>query len=286
MTAKLAKNIGICAPSRAITRDLAEQVRAFAAQNFADVTLHFHEQCFAAHGHFAGSDAERTAAFVAMANDPALDAVWFARGGYGAARMTDAVIQELGPVASAKSYMGYSDGGNMLGAMYAAGIGQVCHGPMVSDISRSGGEAAIARALGWLSHADRSVLEPDLSTATPQVALNLMTLGMMSGWEHCPDLNGHIVLIEEVGEHLYAIDRMMFHMMNNFAGIKADDQHIAGVRLGRVSAVPPNDIDFAMTAEEIVSFWCARHNIPYLGRADIGHDVDNKIVPFGQLSLA
>ena len=58
-------------------------------------------------------------------------------------------------------------------------------------------------------------------------------------------------------------------------------QRVAGIRLGRVSDILPNEPDFARTEEDIVQDWCARAKIPYLGRADIGHDADNKIVPFG-----
>ena len=50
--------------------------------------------------------------------------------------------------------------------------------------------------------------------------------------------------------------------------------------------VTPNDPDFGQTPEEIVRFWCERSGIPYLGPADIGHDGDNKVVPFGLYSPA
>jgi muramoyltetrapeptide carboxypeptidase len=56
---------------------------------------------------------------------------------------------------------------------------------------------------------------------------------------------------------------------------------LAGLRLGRVSQVPDNDRPFGQTAEEIAQHWCSVNAIPWLGRADIGHDADNKIVPFG-----
>ena len=52
---------------------------------------------------------------------------------------------------------------------------------------------------------------------------------------------------------------------------------------GGVSDVPDNDPDFGEDAEEVVRFWCERAGIPYLGRADIGHDSANKVVPFGLL---
>ena len=52
----------------------------------SDVSLQFHEQCFAEDGHFAGSDDVRLAALLDCANDPGFDAVWFAMGGYGSNR--------------------------------------------------------------------------------------------------------------------------------------------------------------------------------------------------------
>jgi muramoyltetrapeptide carboxypeptidase len=50
-----------------------------------------------------------------------------------------------------------------------------------------------------------------------------------------------------------------------------------------VSLIPPNDPEFGQTPDEIIRHWCADSGIPYLGSADIGHDVENKIVPFGVL---
>ena len=55
----------------------------------------------------------------------------------------------------------------------------------------------------------------------------------------------------------------------------------AGLMLGRCSLIPENDPDFGRSEEEVARHWCERSGIPYLGRADIGHDVDNKVVPFG-----
>jgi muramoyltetrapeptide carboxypeptidase len=45
--------------------------------------------------------------------------------------------------------------------------------------------------------------------------------------------------------------------------------------------VPDNDPDFVLNEEEVTRHWCARAGIAWLGRADIGHDADNKVVPFG-----
>jgi muramoyltetrapeptide carboxypeptidase len=130
----------------------------------------------------------------------------------------------------------------------------------------------VRRALEWLG-GSRSGLEPSLDHR-PTVAFNLTTLAMLCGTPLMPDLTGHVVMVEEVSEHLYAVDRLFFHATAHLGGI-------AGLRLGRVSDVPENDRPFGSSAEQIARFWCQRHAIPYLGPADIGHDSANRIVPFG-----
>ena len=267
--------IAICAPSTPFTREDAAKVAALAAE-FPGLELHFHEQCYASEGHFAGPDDLRLAAFLECANDPAFDAVWFARGGYGANRIAADAIARLDRTAQGKAWLGYSDAGYLLAGLYRARIGRPVHAPMPVDIRRPGGEAAVRRSLAWLA-GDRSGEEPTLGGAHPAVALNLTTLAMLGGTPLMPGLAGHVVMIEEVSEYLYAFDRLLFHVSAQLGGI-------AGLRLGRVSEVPENDRPFCAGPEEIVRYWCARHAIAYLGPADIGHDAANRIVPFGLAS--
>lgn len=268
--------IGICAPSTPFTREDAARVTALAATTHPSAELHFHDQCFAESGHFAGPDGERLEAFVDLANDPAFDAIWFVRGGYGACRIAADAVAMLKGAARDKLYMGYSDAGNLLGALYRAGIGRVVHGPMPADIRRKGGEAAMTRALDWIVHASPTALEPAIQAGERHAAFNLMTLAMMAGTPLMPDLKGHVLMVEEVSEYLYGYDRAFFHVTSHLK-----DAGLAGLRLGRVSDVPNNDRPFGESAEEIAKRWCRKSGIAYLGRADIGHDADNKIVPFG-----
>ena len=269
--------IAICAPATPIKRKLAQRVTALAAEDYPQLKLSFHEQCFASEGHFAGSDPVRLAALLECANDTGFDAVWFAKGGYGSNRIAREALAGMNGHAAAKSYLGYSDCGTLLGALYRAGIGQPVHAPMPVDLKREGGEAAVRRSLGWLA-GDLSGQEESIGEE-PVAAFNLMTLAMLVGTEFMPPLAGHVVMIEEVAEHLYAVDRMMFHVTQHLHGI-------AGIRLGEVSKVPENDRPFGADAVEIVQDWCARSGIPYLGRAQIGHSADNRIVPFGLVEPA
>jgi muramoyltetrapeptide carboxypeptidase len=264
--------IALCAPGKPMRRERAALVEALVKREFPDTTVHFHEQCFVEAGHFAGDDATRLAAFLDCANDPGFDAVWFAMGGYGANRIAAEAVAKAGPAADRKTYIGYSDTGTLLAALYRNGIGRSVHGPLAGDIKRAGGHNAVRRVLGYLDNG-QSGLEPSLDTH-PAAAFNLMTLAMLCGTGFIPDLAGHVVMVEEVAEHLYAVDRLLFHVTAHLRGI-------AGLRLGRISEVPENDRPFGFDEEEIARFWCGKAGIRYLGRADIGHDGDNKIVPFG-----
>lgn len=263
--------IAICAPSRSICHEDAARVSAL-AEEFTGLELHFHPQCFFEHGHFAGTDRQRLDALVECANDPAFDAVWFARGGYGSNRIAEDALVRFDHAAQDKAYLGYSDGGYLLGGLYRQRIGRPVHAPMPVDVRRSGGEAAVRRVLGFIA-GDNAGLEPGLD-ARPVAVFNLITLAMLCGTSLMPGLAGHVVLVEEVSEHDYAVDRLFFHVTAHLGGI-------AGLRLGKVSDVPVNEVDFGQSADEIARFWCDRHSIPYLGRAAIGHDIDNSIVPFG-----
>ena len=268
--------IGIVAPAARLYEDNAQQVETIARDFNAALT--FHPQCFQSDGHFAGDDAARAKAFLEFANDPAFDVIWAGRGGYGSGRIADAVLKGLKPAAKNKLYFGYSDFGFLLAALYKAGH-RVAHGPMVHDIRRENGDAAIRRALSFIATRSRDTLEPAVLSGAPVAAFNIIVLGNMIGTPLQPDLSGHILMLEEVSEHLYAIDRALFHITSN-----PEIRKIAGLMLGRCGDIPENDRPFGLTEEEIARHWCKVSGIPYLGRADIGHDIGNKIVPFGKYS--
>ena len=269
--------IGIVAPSSRFSEAAAEKTKAIAAAHFPSAELVFHPQCFLVHNHFAGSDAARAEAIVEYGNDPSLDAIWFARGGYGACRVAEAAIARLGPAALDKAWLGYSDAGYLLAGLYRAGFPDVAHGPIPQDALREDGEAAVARALDWLTARAPGSLEPGLERGRAYAAFNITVLSQLLGTPLEPDLDGHVLLLEEVAEHIYRIDRSLYHISASRIG-----RNLAGLRLGRCSDVPPNDPDFGEDEEKVARFWCEKAGIAWLGRADIGHDSSNKVVPFGR----
>ena len=263
--------IAVVAPSCTLKREAAEAVQAIVAER-GDCELVIHPQCFESDGHFAGSDEMRLLALLEVMVDPSVNAVWFARGGYGSNRIAEAVLADLPATARSKLYLGYSDAGFLHGGLHKAGL-EVAWGPMPQDVLRTGGEAGVNRALDWIVRRDPAALEPALDG--PAMAFNLTVLSNLLGTSLEPDFSGVDLLIEEIGEHLYRIDRSMFHITASPAVRK-----VRRLRLGRVSDVLPNDPPFAGNETAIVEQWCARSSIPFGGRADIGHDAQNRVVPF------
>jgi muramoyltetrapeptide carboxypeptidase len=256
------RRIGVVAPASRMSPEVAVKVQALAESLYPDRTpeIFFHPQCFASHGHFAGDDEARAQAFIDIANDENFDAVWFARGGYGSCRVAEAVIGRLTEPSRRKAYLGYSDAGVLLAALYQAGLEAVAHG----------------RALAWMVDRAPETLEPNVRRARKTAAFNITVLSQLLGTPLQPDLDGHVLMLEEVAEAMYRIDRSLFHITSN-----AEIRRVSGIMLGRCNAVTPNEPDFGMNEEEVARYWCRRSGIPWLGRADIGHDVNNKIVPFG-----
>ena len=267
--------IGVVATGSIGKRVVEAPASAFAAIAYPEVDLVIHPQCYEEDGHFAGSDARRAAAFLEYANDPSFAAIWFMRGGYGTNRILAEVMPRLGEAARAKTFLGYSDVGFLLAALYARGIGKAVHGPMVSDVRRANGDDTIARSLGWLARGERAGLEPGLG-GRPAAAFNLSILAALVGTPWLPDLADHVLMIEEVSEPMYAVDRLLFTVAN-----ATQLRGIAGVRLGAVSDVQDNLPAWGEPLETMIVRWCRDMGVPYLGRCEIGHTQGNRVVPFG-----
>src|SRR5216110_2696545 len=105
--------IAVVAPSCRLTEEAAAAVQAIVGTR-GDCELAIHPQCFLSDGHFAGPDQVRLAALREVMADPSVDAVWFARGGYGSNRIAEAALADMNVTAMRKTYVGYSDAGFLL----------------------------------------------------------------------------------------------------------------------------------------------------------------------------
>ena len=267
--------IAICAPPRRFTREDAARVEALAAAEFPGLELQFHPQCFATDGHFAGPDdaapcrASRMRQRSRHSMPCGSRAAAMARTGSPKRRLHGWATRRRTSRSSAIRTAAICSA-----ALYRARIGQPVHAPMPVDIRRDGRRGGGAPGAGLPCRAIAAGLNRR-SITHPAVAFNLMTLAMLCGTPLMPGLAGHVVMVEEVSEHLYAIDRLFFHVTAHLGGI-------AGLRLGRVSDVPENDRPFGARARGNRALLVrAARAFPSSAAADIGHDAANRIVPFG-----
>lgn len=256
--------VAVVAPSCPVGRDLAGRGAALCPE----LELRWVDQCFQVdEGHYAGTDEARADALVAAWNDGQVDAIWCARGGAGAARIAVEAVERFDR-AHSKPLLGYSDAGFLHAAMLRAGLRGAVWGPMPADLLREGGEAAVLRAARLLTGTDR----PDDHAATDAVAFNLTVLCATLGTPLEPPLAGRVLLLEEVGEPLYRVDRLFWQLTSQpWFG------EVAGVRLGRFAGTE-NDRPFGASVEEVARHWFDRAGVPLLGTADIGHNGGNKVV--------
>jgi muramoyltetrapeptide carboxypeptidase len=164
--------------------------------------------------HLAGSDEERLAAFHRLAADPGLSAIFFARGGYGVLRLLDRIDWDL-LARHPRAYVGYSD----LTPLLAEVVGRLglaaFHGPMVAaDLARGLSPAEEASLLGALAGELPAAL-PVAAWLAPGEAEGALAGGCLSllaaaaGTAFAPDLGGAVVFLEDLGEPLYRLDRLL-----------------------------------------------------------------------------
>jgi muramoyltetrapeptide carboxypeptidase len=172
-------------------------------------------------GYLAGDDAARASDLDAAVADPDLAAVWFARGGYGTARILDRFdLDRL--VRRPKLLLGYSD----LTALFAALLRRastVClHAPAVVELGRRGEfhapslNAALAGRSSRRRVASRDVVRAGRARGR-LMGGNLSVLCHLLGTRHMPDLRGAIVFLEDTGEEAYRVDRLLQHLRSSGA---------------------------------------------------------------------
>lgn len=234
-------------------------------------------------GYLAGSDASRLQDLVTMLEDDEVRAIHFARGGWGASRFLDVVPWKL-MARHPKLMIGYSD----LTAIFAPALDRCrlssVYGPLVTELGnpRKFDRASLARAYFHtrqpfaISFSARSVLLPG-SAVGPAVGGCLTLLTHLTGTRYAPDLRGAILLIEEVGEAPYRLDRMLTQL--RLAGML---DHLAGVLVGSLTGCkPPAGARRSPTARHVITESFRPLGIPVVSGLRFGH-IDRKLsLPLG-----
>ncbi len=163
-------------------------------------------------GLFAGTDRERVEAFMTLAADPELKAIFFARGGHGILRVLPLIDWDL-LAGSPRAYVGYSDVTPFLNLVVDRLRLVAFHGPMVAVECANGLESEERDSL-WnlLTGATNASMPLEGCGGNARGVLKggcLSLLAATAGTEFAPDLRGSVLFWEDVAEPLYRLDRML-----------------------------------------------------------------------------
>ena len=226
--------------------------------------------------HLAGPDRHRARHLNRLFADDAIKAIFCARGGFGCLRVLPFLdydqIRE-----HPKTLVGFSDVTALLVTLARrCGLAGV-HGPVVTSLGMADTESK-ARLQQVLTAA----VPPDLAPGDPVVLRagrargvltggNLATLCHLVGTPFAPDFSGRILLIEDVNEAPYRIDRMLTQM--RLAGCF---DNVAGLALGAFEGCGPEKEIWEVVADVFADF-----KGPVLGGFEIGHGTRNLAIPVG-----
>jgi muramoyltetrapeptide carboxypeptidase len=243
-------------------------------------------------GYFSGTDEERLADLNAALQDPAIDAIWCIRGGYGVTRILDGIDFEA-LVRRPRPVVGYSDITALLaGVVRRAGM-IAFHGPTARAEMPPFTRRHFAKVLTGVEPA--GPLEP---LPTPGDVLvprndrvtvihggraegvlaggNLSLLQCLIGTRYFPDLDGAMLVLEDVNEDLYRIDRMLAHLraVGAFATLR-------GVLIGRFTGLKRHMDDGSLGVDQVLTHYFGALGIPVLNGLPIGHIDDQWTIPLG-----
>lgn len=244
------------------------------------------------YGHLGGTDLERVDELNEMFRDKEIKALIALRGGSGAARILEMIDYEA-IAQNPKIFLGYSDITALHLAIYAKTGLVTFHGPLAVS-SWNDFSYPIFRRLLFDKEAllyqnpqntgnNLVQVKNRIRTITPGKARgtlmggNLSVLTGLVGTDYLPDWEGRILYIEEIGEKIYTVDRMMSQL--KLAGIL---KKISGFVLGKCSSCEPGGSGYgSLTLEEVTDHYIKPLNIPAYTGAMIGHIDDNSTLPNG-----
>lgn len=283
--------IGIISPSSAIfeTEPYQIAVETFEAMG---LKVKLGEFVHNRYGHLAGTDEERAGELNAMFADPEIDGIIALRGGSGAARILDLIDYKI-IAANSKIFIGYSDITALHLAIYEKTGLVTFHAPLAvstwNNFSYSifrkilfeGEKVLLKNPSEKGDHL--TVTKNRIRTIHPGKAKGVLLGGNLSvltgimGSPYFPsDWENKILYLEDVGEAIYAVDRMMSQLM--LSGIL---NKISGFVFGKCSDCKPGSGFGSLTFEEVIDHYIKPLGIPAYSGAMIGHIDDNSTIPNG-----
>ena len=270
--------IYITAPAKAIEESVVLEAKKTLETWGLNVRVAPH--CLGRAAYFSGTDAERLADFQHGLDDPSIKAILCARGGYGCVR----IVEELDWTAfqqNPKWIVGFSDVTVFHQKINQLGVESI-HGIMPLGFTEGSMEAkeTLHKALfGESIILEASpVKENCMGTAKGSlIGGNMTIIYSLIGTELSYTFKNKILFIEDIGEHIYKVDRMLHAF--KLAGIF---NQISGLILGGFTEMEDTDVPFGKTIEELISEQVVNLGIPVAFNVPIGHIPDNQAVVVGR----
>jgi muramoyltetrapeptide carboxypeptidase len=230
-------------------------------------------------GYLAGTDAHRLGDLNKFAADPTIDGIWCIRGGYGTMRLLDGIDYDAWQ-RNPKPLIGYSD----VTALHAA-IGQraaliTFHGPTaraeLTPFSRASLRCAVSDGTNSAGAAtDASTLQPGRAEGR-LVGGNLALVASLIGTRYEPSFDGAILVLEDVNESVYRLDRMFTQL--RLSG--ALDQ-LAGIALGQFTEIPDESAADTRPLLDLLYEVADQCAVPCVANLPIGHTGEQWTIPLG-----
>lgn len=228
----------------------------------------------------AGQDWQRAKDFQQMLDNPAIKAIWTAKGGYGTARMIDR-LDFTKFKKKPKWIVGFSDVTVLHSHINTMDIATL---HSIACISAGGAtpEALESLRKGLFGGKIEYNIEPHAFNKAGKahgelIGGNLSVLYSIVGSASEADYKGKIIFIEDLDEYLYHIDRMMMNLERN--GYFKD---VKGIIIGGMTKMRDNDIPWGHDALEIIQDITKEYNIPICFNFPAGHIKDNRALVFGK----
>ena len=275
---KEGSKIGIVAPARKVTpEEMQYAINWLEEQGFEPV---YDDRLFAEHHIFAGEDDFRAAVFQEYLDNEQIEAIWFARGGYGSIRIIDQ-LDFTKFLQHPKWVIGFSDTTVIHGKLNRLGVPSL-HASMpfffankTQESKQSLLDALLGKPLHYVFPAHKMNRIGQMEAEI--VGGNLSVLHSMIGSNTFPNVEGKILFIEEVDEYIYHIDRMM-HALKRAGKL----EHLKGLIVGGLTQIHDNPDPFGMSVEEVIAEAVSAYDYPICFGFPAGHFDDNRAVVFGQ----
>ncbi|MGL4363704.1 MAG: S66 peptidase family protein [Bacteroidales bacterium] len=273
---KRGNTIGICAMAGAISKEnLALAIAVFKAWGL-NIQLSPHVE--GRHHQFSGTDIERAEDLQSLINNPNIKAIISARGGYGCARILPLI--DLSPLKDKPKWIiGYSDITAIHCALQGINIASL-HSTMPINFDDVKGVESLRTAL-FGENIGQTIISHPLNihgiAKGRLVGGNLSVLYSLQSTPYEFLSENTILFIEDIGEYLYHIDRMMMNLK-----LSGKLNKIKAILVGGMSNMKDNEPPFSASAYDVIHAHCTELNIPLVFEFPAGHQVPNTAMCFGK----